>query len=83
MATHMEHGETSVPTTLMVFSESSSPANPPHCDTRTIYLKISIVVIRMFGFTHLDCHSGLLHELARRQRHRSQHVLTAPMQHFL
>lgn len=55
-----------------------------HCTVTNVnYLKVSIVVIRMFGFPHLDCHSRFLHKLTGSQCHCSQHALAASMQHFL
>lgn len=80
---HMEDGETSAPTILVLFNYSSRCANPPRCTTGILYLKIGVVVVRMFGFAHLDCHPRFLHELASRQCHCPQHALAAPVQDFL
>lgn len=81
MVIHVEHCHISASNTLIFFSLQVMLA---HCTAIVItYLKICIVVVRMFRLTHLDCHPRFLHELASCQRHRSQHAPTASMQHFL
>lgn len=47
------------------------------------YLKVGVVVIRVFRLPHLHLHSRLLHELAGGQGHGPQHVLSAALEHLL
>lgn len=50
---------------------------------RRTHLKLSVVVIRVFGFSDLHRHAGLLHELAGSERQTAQHAGAAALQHPL
>ena len=47
------------------------------------HLKVSVVVVGVFGLPDLHGHARLLHELTRCQRQTTQHALAAANQHFL
>lgn len=47
------------------------------------YLKVGVVIIRVFRLPHLHLHSRLLHELAGGQGHGPQHIFSAALERFL
>ena len=51
--------------------------------TKNTHLKVSVVVIGVFGLPDLHGHAWLFHELASSQRQTAQHSLAAALQHPL